>query len=63
MKRPHVLTAAALDAMAVSISAHLAGEEGEGDCAGVKHADLRRALNWIHEEERRRGVRRKRAKR
>lgn len=55
-----VLTDAALGALTDSLTAHLAGEEGEGDLAEVKFDDLRRALAWATAERERRAVRRAR---
>lgn len=50
------LSLAALDAMLSAVAAALSGEEGEGDCAEVKHEDLRTAKRWIHAERTRRGA-------
>ena len=36
-----------LDAAIAAVSAQLAGEEGEGDCADTKHEDLEGALRKL----------------
>jgi hypothetical protein len=60
--RGPVLTNAALDAIVDSANAHLAGEEGEGDLAGTRFADLRRARDWAVAERERRAERKERRK-
>jgi hypothetical protein len=61
-KRRALLTNSALHALITSCSAHLAGEEGEGDLADVRFADLERAKLWANEELEAREQRRRRVR-
>jgi hypothetical protein len=53
-----VLTDAAIEAIIAACESQLAGEEGEGDCADVKHKNLQRASDWSKEQLARRAARR-----
>lgn len=44
------LTRKRLLAMEAALSAALAGEDGEGDCAHIPFADLEAALGWVQEQ-------------
>jgi len=50
------LTRPRLEAIVAALSVQLAGEEGEGDCADIKHRDFQAALDWACQKKRRMGM-------